>query len=130
MLRSRSASGLSLAQLEKLMHSRKAEVIRLSKIRDKLQKKLNTIQAKLEAISGTTPTGRTTRARNNASLQEIIHQVLSKANTPLSVGDILDKVQAAGYRSKSDNFRGIVNQTLIKDKRLSKAGRGMYQVKK
>jgi hypothetical protein len=130
MLRSKSASGLSLIQLEKLMQSRRAEVLRLSRIRDKLQKKLDGVQAKLAAVSGATPAGKAMRARNNTSLQEMIHQILSKAGCPLSVGDILDKVHAAGYRSKSGNFRGIVNQTLIKDKRLSKAGRGLYQVKK
>ncbi len=129
MLRSSSVTGLSLVQLEKLMQTRRAEVLRLSRIRDKLRKKLDGVEAKLAAICGEVG-GRATRARNNASLQEMIHQVLSRAAGPLSVGDILDKVRAAGYRSKSGNFRGIVNQTLIKDKRLSKAGRGMYQVRK
>jgi len=86
------------------------------------------VEAKLVAVAG--EGGKATRARNHSSLQEIIHQVLAKAGEPLSVGEVLERVQAAGYRSKSDNFRGIVNQTLIKDKRLGKAGRGMYQVKK
>src|SRR4051812_17068749 len=129
MLRSSSVPGLSLVQLEKLMKTRRAEVARLSRVRDKLQKKLDVVEKKLTAIAGEA-SGKMTRPRNHASLQEIIHQVLQKAGGPLSVGDILDKVQAAGYRSKSGNFRGIVNQTLIKDKRLSKAGRGRYQAKK
>jgi hypothetical protein len=46
------------------------------------------------------------------------------------VGDIVDKVLATDYRSHSANFRGIVNQTLIKDKRFTSAGRGMYQLRK
>jgi hypothetical protein len=128
MVRSGSVSGLSLAELEKLMQSRRAEVARLSRIRDRLRKKLEGVEAKLVAVAGESQ--KTTRARNHSSLQEIIHQVLAKEGGPLSVGEILERVQVAGYRSKSDNFRGIVNQTLIKDKRLGKAGRGMYQVKK
>ena len=36
----------------------------------------------------------------------------------------------SGYRSNSANFRSIVNQTLIKDKRFGSAGRGVYQLKK
>jgi len=40
MVRSGSVSGLSLAELEKLMQSRRAEVARLSRIRDRLRKKL------------------------------------------------------------------------------------------
>jgi hypothetical protein len=128
MVRSGSVCGLSLAELEKLMQSRRAEVARLSRIRDRLRKKLEGVEAKLVAVAGESQ--KTTRARNHSSLQEIIHQVLAKEGGPLSVGEILERVQVAGYRSKSDNFRGIVNQTLIKDKRLGKAGRGMYQVKK
>ena len=49
---------------------------------------------------------------------------------PATNAVLLQKVQAAGYRSGSANFRGIINQTLIKDKRFGKAERGMYQLKK
>ena len=43
---------------------------------------------------------------------------------------IVDKVLATGYRSHSANFRGIVNQTLIKDERFVSMGQGMYRLKK
>jgi hypothetical protein len=50
---------------------------------------------------------------------------------PLSVGDIVEKVQAAGYHSNAANFPALVNQTLIKQRKLfAKAGRGIYQIKK
>ena len=50
----------------------------------------------------------------------------------MKVGDIADAVLATGYRSNSVNFRAIINQTLIKErKRFASAGeRGMYQLKK
>ena len=35
----------------------------------------------------------------------------------MKVGDITDAVLATGYRSNSDNFRAIVNQTLIKERK-------------
>jgi hypothetical protein len=42
-----------------------------------------------------------------------------------------DAVLATGYRSSSDNFRGIVNQMLIKDrKRFAQVERGIYQLNK
>jgi hypothetical protein len=132
MLRSSRTAGLSLAQLEKLMRERRAEITRLCRIRDRLQKKLDDVQAKLREVSGGTIAGVTgaMRARNQSSLQEMIHRVLAQSQSPLSVGDIMDRVSEAGYRSTSGNFRGIVNQTLIKDKRFAKAGRGLYQIKK
>jgi hypothetical protein len=139
MARPPSTNGLSLAQLERLMRTRRTELARLTRNRDKVQRKLDAIDQKIAAIAGGALNGRSSgghgtgngrRARNANSLQDTIHQVLSKAGGAMSVGDIVAKVEAAGYRSNSANFRGIVNQTLIKDKRFTSASRGMYQVKK
>ena len=135
MARPRSTDGLSLAQLERLMQSRRTELNRLTRQRDKIQKKLDTLNDRISEISGgmaggTRGGGGGTRARNAMNLPEVIHQVLSKSGSAVGVGDIMDKVRAAGYRSNSANFRGIVNQTLIKDKRFSSAARGVYQLKK
>ena len=49
----------------------------------------------------------------------------------MSVPDIVEGVQAAGYKSSSPNFRGIVNQTLIKErKKFQSVSRGVYAMKK
>ncbi len=64
------------------------------------------------------------------SLVSTLTNVLSQAKKPLKVGEILEKVQASGYHSKAVNFRGLVNQTLIKQRKLfANAGRGLYQMK-
>ena len=41
-----------------------------------------------------------------------------------------EAVEKTGYRSSSANFRGIVNQTLNKDKRVVASERGLYQIRK
>jgi len=135
MARPRSTVDLSLAQPERLMQSRRTELTKLTRDRDKLQKKLDTLNDRISEIpggmtGGTRGGGGGTRARNATKLPEVIHQVLSKSGAAMSVGDIMEKVQAGGYRSTSANFRGIVNQTLIKDKRFTSSSRGMYQLKK
>lgn len=122
-----SSADMSLAQLEKLMNSRRKDLAKLTRQRLKVQKKLDSIDEKIAAIGGSAGGGR--RARNEMSLQDLIHQVLSKAGGPMAVGDILAKVNAAGYRSNSANFRGIINQTLIKDKRFVAAKRGVYRLR-
>ena len=63
-------------------------------------------------------------------LPEMLVSVLTKSSKPLPVGDIASAVKAGGYKTNSANFRGIVNQTLIKDKRFTSASRGIYQLKK
>ena len=134
MARTRSKVDFTLAQLERLMQSRRGEMTRLTRQRDKLQKKLDALNDRISEISGGAAGGGNTggggRARNDVSLQDAIHQVLTKASGPMNVGDIMEKVRAAGYRSNSANFRGIVNQTLIKDKRFTSSARGVYQLKK
>jgi hypothetical protein len=139
MARTRSTVDFSLAQLERLVKTRRTEMIRLTRQRDKLQKRLDDLNDRISEIAGgagfggnggRSSSGGGGRARNDVSLQDAIHQVLSKASAPMAVGDIMEKVRAAGYRSNSANFRGIVNQTLIKDKRFTSAARGVYQLKK
>ena len=61
---------------------------------------------------------------------ETLVEVLQKAGEPMKVSDIADAVQSTGYRSNSANFRGIVNQLLIKDKRFTSPSRSLYQMKK
>lgn len=131
-----STSNLSLAQLERLMRTQRTKVSRLSRQRDKVLKKLDALDAQIASLSGGVGVngrgrgGGGGRARNEVSLQDAIHQILSKAGGPMNIADITAKVLATGYQTNSANFRGIVNQTLIKDKRFSSASRGMYQVKK
>jgi hypothetical protein len=52
-----------------------------------------------------------------------------KGKAPMKVGDIFKAVLANGYHSTSANFRGIVNQTLIKEKQFHQVDRGTYTVK-
>jgi hypothetical protein len=113
------------------MRTRRSEMAKLARQREKLQKRLDAVDSRIADISGGAGGGRPgSRARNSVSLQEAILQVLTKGGGPMKVGDIMDKVSNMGYRSTSANFRGIVNQTLIKDKRFVSSSRGLYQLKK
>jgi hypothetical protein len=119
-----------------MLVSRRRRLNVLQKERTKLQRKLDDLDGRIRSLSG--PGGAATgrmggggaRAHNAQSLVATLQSVLKSAGKPLGVGDIVDKVQAAGYRSNSANFRALVNQTLIKEKQFTSAGRGVYQVKK
>ena len=117
-------SALSISQLERLLNVQRSAVNKLVKKRTVIQRKLDAIDRDIAKLGGSGGS-----SRNDVSLPAAMEAALKKHGT-MKVGEIVDAVQAAGYRSKSANFRGIVNQTLIKDKRFVSASRGVYQLKK
>lgn len=75
------------------------------------------------AAAGRGSTGRK-RPKNSMSLSEAMAKMLQ--GKTMGVTEIASGVQKAGYKTNSDNFRTIVNQTLIKDDRFKKVARGQY----
>src|SRR4051812_37922596 len=128
MARPASGSNLSIAQLQQLINVRRSEQTKLERQRSKLARKLDQLDSRIRQLGGNGFRGRGAmgggRARNAKSLIEMMEGVLSKSSKPMNVGDIADAVRSGGYRTNSANFRAIVNQTLIKDKRFTAASRG------
>jgi hypothetical protein len=123
-------STLTIASLKQLLNARRSELAKLQKQRGKLAKELNALDRSIERIGGSVGHTKGGRPRNEQSLVEALTSALG-AGKPLSVGDIMAAVEAGGYHSSSPNFRGIINQTLIKErKRFSPVSRGVYQLKK
>lgn len=127
----KAANEMSLNELELLLRTRKGKITKLHKEREKLAKKLaqldNEITAAGGSVNGATKGG---RARNAKSLNAVLMDVL-KGKPSMRVAEIADAALEAGYRTTSENFRGIVNQTLIKDTHFTSTGeRGMYALKK
>lgn len=138
----RPATGsFNIAQLERILQERRSELNRLERQRSELQRKLDGVDRQITKLNGSLRGRRAggggggggtggTRARNEHSLVDVIETVLRANGKAMRVGDIVEAVQSGGYRSTSANFRGIVNQTLIKErKRFSAADRGVYQLK-
>jgi hypothetical protein len=136
MAQTTSRPSLTINQLERLLQKRRSNLDALMRERSHLEKRLASIDGRIRALSGGGAVGnlgltRGGRARNPMSLVAAMQDVLSRAGKPLNVGDIVDKVQGLGYHSNAANFRALVNQTLIKQRKLfSNAGRGMYEINK
>lgn len=132
MPRGSNGVNLTLDQLERILNQKRRELSRLSRKRATAQKRLDDIDDRIRRLGGPAGVSRGggRRARNDQSLVEVIHGVLQKSGRPLRVSAIADAANAAGYRSSSANFRGIVNQMLIKDPRFASQSRGFYQLKK
>jgi hypothetical protein len=133
MARPKTGSNLSISQLESILSSRLADLHQLNKEHTKLSNQLAEVERKIAALGGKTrgrPRLGGARVKNNKSLVEMLEEVLGAATAPMKVGDIVDGVLKGGYHTISDNFRGIVNQTLIKERRrFASAGRGLYALK-
>ena len=133
MARPSSGAGLAIADLQRILDQKQHELKKLYKRRTQAERELDAIEREIGKIEGNGRGGRRgagSRARNDKSLADTLEDVLRAGGKAMSVGDIMEAVLATGYRSNAANFRGIINQQLIKEKkRFTKAERGMYQVK-
>lgn len=123
-----SAAGLqemSVSELQAELSRRRRGVGKLERRREKLMAELADINAQISEMGGSMGgSGGGTRARNTMTLPDALHQVLQ--GVTMSVTDAADAVRAAGYSSSAANFRTMVNQALLKDKRFKKVSRGQY----
>jgi hypothetical protein len=117
---------LSTTELRAELTRRSRAVGALQRKRARLAEQLAVLDAELAGMGGaiTDSTGRRRRARNDTNLADKLAEVL-KGKT-MSVTEAAGAVQQAGYVTTAANFRVIVNQTLIRDKRFKKVSRGQY----
>ena len=129
MARRSNGTHLNIAQLERILDDRRSELDRLHKEHISLKKQLDSVERHITQLEGGMRGRGGRRARNARSLIETLEQVLQQAGKPMAVPDIVEAVKRTGYKSSSANFRGIVNQTLIKEKRFTAPRRGVYTLK-
>ena len=129
----RGLAGVSLQVLESELRRRGRTVRTLERKRDRHLALADRFEAQIRALGGGGGGGgggrggRGSRPRNDMNLVEALSKVLN--GKTMSVTDVAEAVQRAGYRTSSDNFRTIVNQTLIKSDKFKKVSRGQYTAK-
>jgi hypothetical protein len=99
----------------------------LLKRREKLAAKLAALDAEIRAAgvaAGRGVTGRT-RPQNAMSLAGTMAKVLN--GKTMGVSELAEAVLKSGYNTHANNFRTMVNQTLIKNRKVfKKVDRGQY----
>jgi septal ring factor EnvC (AmiA/AmiB activator) len=115
---------MTVSELQAELNRRRRGVARLERRREKLSAELAAVNAEIAELGGSLTGGTGTRARNSMTLPDALHQVLQ--GVTMSVTEAADAVRAAGYSSSAANFRTMVNQALLKDKRFKKVSRGQY----
>lgn len=141
----RALNNVSLQDLLAQLKKHQARLPKLQRKEKKLLKQLAAVQAEIAALGGAVqarpasikgsgkkpgrPVGKGgKRPKNKVKLADAIVAVLSKDKS-VTVKDIIAAVKANGYVSTSKTFGTIVYQTLGRDKRVKRAGRGKYQLK-
>ncbi len=117
----------SIEELKSEIRKRERQLGGLLKKRDKLVEQLEAVNAEILEMGGAAgvlPDAGRKRHRNDANLADALAQLLAKKT--MSVTEAAEKVQESGYKTTSPNFRTIVNQTLLRDKRFKRIGRGQY----
>jgi hypothetical protein len=116
-----SLSNLSVGELQMELARRKRGAAKLERRREKLMAELAEINAQL---AGSGVVGNGGGRRNSMTLPDALYNVLQ--GRTMSVTEAADAVRASGYTSAAANFRTMVNQALLKDKRFKKVARGQY----
>ena len=126
---SSTPASMSTAELQAELQRRERNVRRLERRREKLLADLNEVEQSLAAEGALSASGGIRRRpRNEKSLVESLADVLK--GKEMSVTEVTQAVQEAGYMTTAANFRTIVNQALIREnKRFKKVSRGRYTAK-
>lgn len=119
----RGLEELTVADLERLLNARRAQLSGLYEKREQLRTELDRIDrdiAILEGggpVSGSVPLPRKReRMKNEKSLRAYVLEELEKSRDGFTLYDLHDRILAAGYRSASANFRNILYQCLYNTK--------------
>lgn len=132
----RALSNVSTVEIQAELRRRQQKLPALKRKQKKLLADLAEVENQLAALGisaskraaiSSAPRGR--RPKNKKNLADTLASVLSKTK-PMRVIEAVAAVKKAGYKTTSNNFNTIVNQTLLKDKkRFKQTGRGKYVVK-
>lgn len=114
-------ANISVAELEKILLSRKQELDDLLRRRAQLQAQLAEVDQEIAQMQGQRAGGAySASARgklvNEKSLREYVLEILGRSKRGMSLADLSANVLAAGYRTESSNFRNVLYQCLYNTK--------------
>lgn len=143
------ASELTVAQLERMLNTKRSMLDSLQKKRSKLEKQLEVIDRRISAIGGSARDSeeRSTKGKLNAkvkarvkgrkrpknekTLQQVVIDVLQQNKKGLVLADLAKEVLATGYKSGSAHFPNTVYQCLYNnsDNFVQDPGTKAYRLK-
>ncbi len=128
----RKGSDLSVAQLERLLSTKKGELATLGQKKANLQAQLASVDRQLDSLQGANaseaapaPARRKKKRRrrrklpkNAQSLGAVVTGILGKTPKGLSLKDLVAAVLSSGYKTKAKNFSNVVYQCVYNAKTI------------
>ena len=115
-------SDYSLADLQRMLSSRKTELDSLKRQRVKAEKDLATIDSRIAVLEGkkgrVNRLRRKKRPRNKVSLHKTVLEVLGKNKAGLLLDDLKQRILASGYKTTSQKFKNVIYQTAYHSKHI------------
>ena len=124
----RKFANVPFVELQKEIERRQRLLPKLIAERDALNCQIAGLQGLTQAMPEQPTKQRVTRrghGRNKMSLGDTLAMFI-KGKVKVRIAEAAEGVLAAGYETKSRNFRDIVKQTLRKDERFTRVGRGQF----
>jgi hypothetical protein len=123
-------ANLPLSDLNREIARRQRTGKTILRKRERLAAKLQALDSQIAEMGltkGVAGLGARTRPKNEMNLVAALAKVLD--GKTMSVTDVSEAVQKAGYKTTSPSFRTIVNQTLINSGKFKRIERGQYTAK-
>ncbi len=119
----------SVPELQAELQRRSRRLGELKRTRERLVRELARVDRQIAEYGPAGESLRRKRPKNPVVLVDALKRALD--NRTLSVTEAAEAVQQAGYKTTSPNFRTIVNQALIGNKKsFKKISRGKYTLRK
>jgi hypothetical protein len=119
---------MSIVDLRREIERRQKLLPKLIAQRDALNREIAELQGPAKPEAAPKKTRKRRRAKNKVSLAGALAGFM-KGKAKVTIGDAMEGVLSAGYKTKSRDFRHVVNKALLKDKRFKSVARGEFTLK-
>lgn len=132
------AQEMTVADLEKALQAKRSRLDNLLAKRAKMRFELDGLEEQIQELAGKPLTdsdaprrGRAKRkmrrrVRGQQSLKVWVTNELAKAKKGLTIDELIEKVQEAGYKSTSDKFKNVMYQCLFHGKQFQRNENGRW----
>ena len=116
---------LTVADLEKALQAKRSKLDDLLAKRAKMRFELDGLEEQIVGLVGKRAK-RKKRVKGQPSLKVWVTTELEKAKKGLTLDELIEKVQAAGYKSSSDKFKNVMYQCLFHGEQFQKNDAGRW----